>query len=135
MEHWEELQEVNTVIQWSTGRSTAGQLSVLTLLFRNMTMERFRPRMDVNKALQILNFSSSTKLSDVSFQTLQDKFAARMEQVNELRMDYVLINKMFYRQSYKLKLKRRILNQRKRIKKLSLKLEEESIVSIMKRLT
>ena len=135
MEHWEELQEVNTVIQWSTGRSTAGQLSVLTLLFRNMTMERFRPRMDVNKALQILNFSSSTKLSDVSFQTLQDKFAARMEQVNELRMDYILIKKMFYRQSYKLKLKRRILNQRKRIKKLSLKLEEESIVSIMKRLT
>ena len=38
--------------------------------------------MDVTKALQILNFSSSTKLSDVSFQTLQDKFAARMEQVS-----------------------------------------------------
>ena len=52
---------------------------------RNVTMEKFRPRMDVTKALQTLNFSSSTKLADVSYQTLQEKFAARMEQVRFIR--------------------------------------------------
>ena len=80
-EQWEDQLEVNTIIQWSTGGSAYQIHDLLTSLFRNMTMERFRPRMDVTKALQILNFSSSTKLSDVSLQALQDKFAARMEQV------------------------------------------------------
>ena len=107
-ELWEDQLEVNTTIQWSTGGS-AYQIHDLTSLFRNMTMERFRPRMDVTKALQILNFSSSTKLSDVSLQALQDKFAARMEQVNNnLTRMMILICKMYCRQSHKLKLKRRI---------------------------
>ena len=108
-EEEEEQLEVNTTIQWSTGGSAYQIHDLLTSLFRNMTMERFRPRMDVTKALQILNFSSSTKLSDVSYQTLQDKFAARMEQVNNdsTRMR-ILICKMYCRMSHKLKLKRRI---------------------------
>ena len=48
---------------------------------RNKAMDRYRPRMDVTKALQTLNFSSSTKLSDLSTHTLQQKFAIKMDQV------------------------------------------------------
>ena len=43
-------------------------------------MEKFRPRMDVTKALQILNFSSSTKLSDISSDSLHQKFTAKLDQ-------------------------------------------------------
>ena len=50
-------------------------------LCRNKAMDRYRPRMDVTKALQTLNFSSSTKLSDLSTHTLQQKFAIKMDQV------------------------------------------------------
>ena len=48
---------------------------------RSKAMDRYRPRMDVTKALQTLNFSSSTKLSDLSTHTLQQKFAIKMDQV------------------------------------------------------
>ena len=48
---------------------------------RSKAMGRYRPRMDVTKALQTLNFSSSTKLSDLSTHTLQQKFAIKMDQV------------------------------------------------------
>ena len=41
--------------------------------------------------MNILNFSSSTKFSDVSYETLQDKFSLRMEQVG-CKMVLVLIN-------------------------------------------
>ena len=41
--------------------------------------------------MNILNFSSSTKLSDVSYETLQDKFSLRMEQVG-CKIVLVLIN-------------------------------------------
>merc|ERR1712062_844852 len=46
-------------------------------------MEKFRPRMDVKKAMNILKFSSSTKLSDISYEALQDKFSQRMEKLEE----------------------------------------------------
>ena len=52
-------------------------------IFRNVTMEKFRPRMDVTKALQILNFSSSTKLSDISSDSLHQKFTAKLDQVRD----------------------------------------------------
>ena len=43
------------------------------------------------KAMNILHFSSSTKLSDVSYEALQDKFSQRMKEVG-LNIVLVLTN-------------------------------------------
>lgn len=44
--------------------------------------------------MNILNFSSSTKLSDVSYQALQEKFSLKMEQVI-LKSNKVVVDKKF----------------------------------------
>ena len=41
--------------------------------------------------MNILNFSSSTKFSDVSYETLQEKFSQRMEQVKFMGYNIVLV--------------------------------------------